>query len=260
MPASRQHAPPEGATHPTVPEVSLAERARTLIHIGRVGTLSTHSLKQPGFPFGSVMPYVADSCGRPIFFISSMAMHTHNARQDPRASLLVMEAGSHDPLGAARITLLGEVRPVAEAEVAPARELYLKVHENARYWAEFSDFAFYRLEPVDVYFVGGFGVMGWIAAEAYAGSQPDPLAETAQEILRHMNQDHPRALLRLACTAGEIGVASAVMTAVDRLGFQLRLGNGARVYSIRIAFPREVRNSAEVRAVLVEMCRAPVAG
>ena len=52
---------------PAVPEPSFAERARTLVHVGRIGSLSTLSLKQPGFPFGSVMPYGLDERGRPDF-------------------------------------------------------------------------------------------------------------------------------------------------------------------------------------------------
>jgi heme iron utilization protein len=107
---TRQHAGP-GASTPDVPEPSLAERARTLASISLIGSLSTHSQKFPGFPFGSMMPYAADDLGRPIFFISTMAMHTHNLRQDPRASLLITQPDvSGDPLGAARLTLLGEAK------------------------------------------------------------------------------------------------------------------------------------------------------
>jgi len=36
---------------------SFAERARTLVHLGRIGSISTLSRKQLGFPFDSVMPY-----------------------------------------------------------------------------------------------------------------------------------------------------------------------------------------------------------
>ncbi len=82
-----------GATtdQPPVPEPSFAERARTLMYLGRIGSLSTLSRKQPGFPFGSVMPYGLDDHGRPIFLISTMAMHTQNLQADPRASLLVTQ-------------------------------------------------------------------------------------------------------------------------------------------------------------------------
>jgi heme iron utilization protein len=75
--STRQHAG-FGPAAPDVPEPSLAERARTLVSLGRIGSLSTHSMRFPGFPFGSMMPYAADDLGRPIFLISSMAMHTQN--------------------------------------------------------------------------------------------------------------------------------------------------------------------------------------
>ena len=55
-----------------IPEPSFAERARTLLHVGRLGSLSTLSRRQQGFPFGSVMPYGLDGDGRPIFLVSTM--------------------------------------------------------------------------------------------------------------------------------------------------------------------------------------------
>ena len=57
------------------------------------------SRKHPGWPFGSVMPYALDEAGRPLFLISSMAMHTQNLVEDAHASLLVTESESTDPLG-----------------------------------------------------------------------------------------------------------------------------------------------------------------
>src|SRR5271163_2451200 len=97
---------------PAVPEPPFAERARTLVYLGRVGSLSTHSRKQAGFPFGSVMPYGLDERGRPIFLISTMAMHTQNLQANPHASLLItQETGEGDVLGAGRLTLLGDVAP-----------------------------------------------------------------------------------------------------------------------------------------------------
>src|SRR5215471_11047962 len=161
-----KHAGP-GATgdQPMVAEPSFAERARTLMYLGRIGTLSTQSRKQPGFPFGSVMPYAVDEHGRPIFLISTMAMHTQNLQADPRASLLATQTdGDADPLVASRVTLLGNVLPVAQLETAAVRKLYLASYANSKYWVDYEDFSFYRMEVVDVYYVGGFGVMGWITA------------------------------------------------------------------------------------------------
>src|SRR6266571_2649176 len=107
----RKHAGTGAASdQPAVPEPSFAERARTLVYLGRIGSLSTLSRKQPGFPFGSVMPYGLDDHGRAIFLVSTMAMHTQNLQADPRSSLLVTQPdATGDPLGASRVTLVGKV-------------------------------------------------------------------------------------------------------------------------------------------------------
>ena len=256
-PSPGQHAAGGHASdRPPVPEPSYAERARTLAWLGRIGSLSTLSRKQPGWPFGSVMPYALDPRGRPIVLVSTMAMHTQNLVGDARASLLVTQpAAEGDALGASRVTLLGKAAPVPEPEQAQVRELYLVSYENARYWVNFDDFAFYRMEIVDVYFVGGFGVMGWVAAEDYIRAEVDPLAEAASSILEHMNRDHAGALVLLARAFGGVEADEAAMTAVDRLGFHVRVRAGDRTRGARVAFAREVRSAQEARTVLVEMAR-----
>jgi putative heme iron utilization protein len=202
------------------------------------------------------MSYGLDARGRPIFLISTMAMHTQNLLADSRASLLVMVTqpdSSGDPLGASRVTLLGNVLPVPEPEVAEARKLYLGRYANSKYWVDFEDFSFYRMDIVDVYYVGGFGVMGWVVASEYDGAKPDPLADAAADIIQHMNADHRDALILLARVFAGIESQEAVMTAVDRLGFYVRLKTPDRMRGARIAFLREVGDPAETRKVLVEM-------
>jgi putative heme iron utilization protein len=199
------------------------------------------------------MPYGLDERGNPTFLISTMAMHTQNVLGDPRASLLVTEPGaSEDPLGAGRVTLMGRVSKTSGGDV---REGYLARHPSASYWVDFKDFAFFRLDVMDVYFVGGFGVMGWVEADEYGRAEPDPLADAAQGILDHMNEDHVDAMLLLARGLGGIEGRDARMTAVDRLGFHLRLETSEGMRGLRIPFSREVRSSSETREVLVEMVR-----
>src|SRR5580765_806978 len=122
---NRHAGPPRASDEPTVPEPTFAERARTLAHLGRTGTLATLSRKHPGHPFASVMPYALDGQGRPLMLISSMAMHTQNLMADGRASLLVAQPTAGDPLAAARLTLIGEARTLPKAEVEGARSAYL---------------------------------------------------------------------------------------------------------------------------------------
>src|SRR5712692_367900 len=256
LPAGKHAGSGAGSNQPAVAEPTFAERARTLVYLGRIGSLSTLSRKQQGFPFGSVMPYGLDDHGHPVFLISTMAMHTQNLQADPRASLLVtQEDAGGDPLGASRVTLLGNVLPVAEREVAEARKLYLARYAHSKYWVDFEDFSFYRMDVVDVYYVGGFGVMGWVSASEYDRSQPDPLADSMAEIIRHMNADHQDALLLLAREFARIESQEATMTAVDRLGFHVRVKTQDGTRGARIAFLREVTNPADTRKILVEMVR-----
>ena len=252
----RQHAY-TGPALPQLPEPTHAERVRTLVSLASVAMLSTVSRKHAGFPFGSLMPYALDAEGRPLFLISNMAMHTQNLKADGRASLFVSQTGVEgDPLGSARATLVGTAEPVPEADLAAARELYLARHENSRYWVDFADFSFFRLALVDLYYVGGFGVMGWVAAEEYRSAAPDPLATVAAGILTHMNADHVPAMLLLAQTQAGISASEAAMTAVDRLGFSLRLKTEEGMKGVRLNFPREAHTAAEARTVLVEMVKA----
>ncbi len=200
------------------------------------------------------MPYGLDSRGRPIFLISTMAMHTQNLQADPRASLFVTEPdATGDPLGAARATLVGTVSRIPEPELAAARTGYLTRYPDSKYWVDFDDFSFYRMDVLDVYYVGGFGVMGWVATPEYSEAQPDPLAEHKREILQHMNADHKDDLILLAKRFAGIAAQEAEVTSIDRLGFHVRLRAQDGMHGARIAFLREVSDPAQTREVFVEM-------
>jgi putative heme iron utilization protein len=243
-------------TQSLAPEPSFAERTRTLMYLGRIWSLATLSRKQSGFPFGSLMPFGLDSLGRPIFLISTMAMHTQNLQADPRCSLFVNESDAGgDALGASRVTLVGSAARILESELPAARELYLSSYPNSKYWVDFDDFFFYRMEVIDVYFVGGFGVMGWVTAEDYSQAKPDPLAEHKSDIIQHMNADHPDALILLAKHHAGMEARESQLTAVDRLGFHLRVKTDDGMHGTRIAFAHEVTTPTAARQAFVEMVK-----
>ena len=200
------------------------------------------------------MPYGLDDEGRPNFLISTMAMHTQNLQADPRSGLLVSQPDAvGDPLAGSRLTLIGNTLPMPDPDVAKARDFYLARYANSKNWVDFEDFSFYRMDVVDVYYVGGFGVMGWVSATDYRRARPDPLADSAAAIIQHMNADHRDALILLARAFAGMDSTEAEMTAVDRLGFHVRLKTRDGARSARIAFLREVTNPLEARKVFVEM-------
>lgn len=90
-------------------------------------------------------------------------MHTTNLLANPKASLLVFaESAESDPLSSPRLNVFGEVEVLPDADIPAMRGLYLARHPEAEQWVDFGDFAFYRLSVGQAYYVGGFGVMGWM--------------------------------------------------------------------------------------------------
>ena len=201
------------------------------------------------------MPYALSDNGSPVFLISGMAVHTQNLLADPRASLLVMQSGADtDPLGSARATLLGTVNRIAEVP-EQVRGAYLERHPSAKYWIDFSDFSFFQLDVTDTYFVGGFGVMGWVSADDYRAAEPDPLVDSSAQIIEHMNADHAGALREITRHFGLLDAEEATMVSCDRLGFVVRARTAAGMKGVRIQFPEPVRSREDARRVLVAMTR-----
>jgi hypothetical protein len=241
-----------------VPAPSHAERCRTLVARARSATLSTIAREPAGFPYGSLVSVAADAAGRPLFLLSELAEHTGNLHARGDASALLTEPlGGHDePLALGRVTLLGTCAKVTGDEVGAVRETFLRQQPRASYYVDFEDFAFYRLEPRALRYVGGFGRMSWVGPDEYAAAEPDPLADAAADILAHMNGDHAPAVLAYATALAKVPAAtSATMTAVDRYGFDLAVVTPEGPRAVRLAFDEPVATNDEVRRAMVAMAR-----
>lgn len=242
------------------PEPSHAERTRTLVAGCNRGVLSTMALDPPGYPFGSVATYALDDAGRPLLFVSRMAEHTRNAAADPRASLIVAEPVPEgaDPLAAGRVTLVGDLVEVGPGERPAVRDRYLAANPFSAYYIDFGDFSFWHLEVRSVRYVGGYGRMSWVAAADYAAAEPDPLVgEPAASILAHMNRDHADSLVVIArALGGRADTTEAVMTAVDRYGFDLVATGPEGRGAVRVGFSAPIREPEQVRREMVRLVRA----
>ena len=97
-------------------------------HAGRRASnpapLSTLAADPAGYPYGSVVSFGLADDGDPLFFVSMMAEHTQNALARPARSLLVTEPvpDGADPLASGRVTLLGQLAPVADDDRDVARD------------------------------------------------------------------------------------------------------------------------------------------
>ena len=94
--------------------------------------------------------------GHPVFLISGLAEHTRNLERDHRSSLLVAESSAEDPLANGRVTMLGRCKRVEE-DGGSARAAFLTAHPNAAYaayYADFRDFAFWKLRVNAIRYIG----------------------------------------------------------------------------------------------------------
>lgn len=141
-------------------ETSDVAEARALLSAARYAALAT--LNADGSPFASLVTVGTAADGAPLFLLSALARHTRNLLADPRASLLVAAASEH-PMAAPRLSLGGRMAPAA----APAlRERFLLQHPDARAYADFADFALWRLSVADAHLVAGFGRIRALAPAA----------------------------------------------------------------------------------------------
>jgi putative heme iron utilization protein len=253
------HARPSGdAPEPlydvNIPTPTHAERARTLVAQISTGTLCTLAIEPAGYPYGSFVT-VAFEDGNPIFLISGLAEHTKNLEQDHRASLLVAEGGCADPLANGRVTMVGPCTRIEE-KVGNARAAFLAAHPSSAYYADFCDFAFWKLHVESVRYIGGYGRMSWISKAEWQIAEPDPLGPSAAATIAHMNADHADAIV-LYCKAfsKSTEITSASMTGIDRYGFEMSAKTKEGPRPVRLAFAKPISTPEEARAALIAMLK-----
>jgi putative heme iron utilization protein len=214
--------------------------------------LCTTSVREAGWPFGSVTPYAVSAEEDPVVYLSDIAEHTHNLQADDRASLLVLDPdAADDPQSGGRITVLARARPATEGE---ALETYLTRFPSARAYAEAHGFSAFVLRVEKVRWIAGFGHMGWTPRDSWQAGR-DPLAPHALPIVHHMNEDHADALLQIVKAEAGLHGEEARMTTVDADGFEVRVLDADRVRHARIPFPEPVLTPDHARKAMVALVR-----
>jgi len=230
---------------------TLARRARALLRRTPVGVLSTWSQAMPGFPFGSLAPFVLTHEGCPLLYTSRLAEHTRNFGADPRACLTVTDGGAVPSQALARASVLGEVRQATEAEHTALAARYFALFPEQREYETLGDFGFWRLEPLRVRWIGGFGEIAWVERAEWLLPAPEWQAGESG-IVEHMNEDHADALAAIRRARVPEAPGTARMLACDSEGFHMDAGGTVHW----LEFDHRCDTATEVRAELVRLTRA----
>jgi len=228
--------------------MSAGAAARAYLRRYHGGALSTISKRLGGHPFGSVVPYLLDHQGWPVILISRLAEHTGNIEGDSRVSLLVSDPAGDIQAGA-RLTLVGNAAR-ADGGLEALRARYLNYFPDAARLFALGDFTLYQIRPLQLRWIGGFGDIQWIPAEAYV-PPANRLAGEEQDILAHMNADHAHNLLDYCRYFHGRRAVEARMAGIDCDGFDVRADGEL----VRFEFDQPVADAAAAREALVGMAR-----
>lgn len=225
--------------------------ARGLLRTARHGALATLD-PADGAPLATRAGLACDLDGAPVFLVSTLSAHTQALLADARCSVLVGEPGRGDPLAHPRLTVTGRaVRADDEVSRARLKRRYLARHPKAALYADFPDFAFWRLEVARASLNGGFG-------RAYAMTPGDVLTDLAgldgfddfeAGAVAHMNEDHADAVALYARAFCGADAGPWTLAGIDPEGLDLVLGDEVR----RLWFEAPVTAVAEIRPLLVQL-------
>ncbi len=233
---------------------TVRRRLRAMVRTARFAALACLE-PDSGAPLVSRIGLATDVTGAPVFLTSTLTPHTGAITADPRCSILIGEPGRGDPLAHPRISIAGRAERV---EPGPDRDQvrfrYLARHPKAELYADFGDFAFWRVRVERASFNGGFGKAYRLEPEDLV-LPDDGLAQTfaaAQaSIIEHMNQDHADAVALYATRLCSAPAGQWRLAGIDPQGMDLMAGDD----SVRLWFADPIADAASIRPTLTALAQ-----
>ena len=150
-------------------EESSAIELRNLLASRSVAALGT---LHDGAPYVSMVPFALLPDGSAfVIHVSALSAHTQDMLDEPRVSVLVMDAERPEVLAQelARVTILGSAAQVAEpsAEYDAAMACYLKRFPDAAPTFDLGDFSLFAIAPTHIRWIGGFAAAQSLTPEAF---------------------------------------------------------------------------------------------
>lgn len=224
--------------------------AKSLLRRSRKGALAT-LMPGTGDPYCSLVNVATEPDAAPILLISRLALHTRNILADHRVSLMLEEHVTGDPLEGSRIMVAGRAEKLAGDDAAIARRRYLAAHPSAEAFADFTDFAFFRIASSGLHLVAGFGRIIDLKPAQFLTDMSDAADLLAAEegAVAHMNEDHREAMNLYATKLLGAEAKDWRCTGCDPEGMDMQAGDG----TLRLEFPERVKNGNELRKMLVRL-------
>lgn len=138
---------------------------QTLLTNTRIVFLSTLA---GDMPESSMCPYAIYQ-GDIIIHLSALAKHSKNIAKHANVGLMICspETPHNSPLALPRLSFTGNIEAVPESDIATYQSMYLKNIPDAEALFSFPDFTLYRIQPLTISWIGGFGQARKIPLETW---------------------------------------------------------------------------------------------
>ena len=223
----------------------IAFQAKQLSRTHHSGVLGTHSTSMPGYPFGSVVPYLLTPAGDAIIYISDIALHTRNIKANDKVSLTIFDAGEDDSQANGRVTIMGSAELAKQNDV---KAQYFRLFPQAKKYEQTHDFNFYAIRTERVRFIGGFGKIHWVD-KAYWSVEAQDWHGAPESMINHMNEDHQDAMQLILQHKKGVNVEEPIMHSVFPEGMHC----GTEKQTWFVPFEALCVSSTDVRKALVKL-------
>ena len=166
----------------------------------------------------------------------------------PHVSLITHDQRDAQIQTQGRITLMGDAEVIADRSAIGAR--YLRYFPESESYFQMHDFTFYRIRPVALRYIGGFGRIHWVDSAKY--NVPSyPLIEQEAGVVEHMNADHLDTMRHYCKFIHQRDVLDVKMLGIDCDGFDVSADGD----TLRFDFPEPTLDAQQARAALVALAR-----
>ncbi|HAH68065.1 MAG TPA: hypothetical protein DCL68_06005 [Gammaproteobacteria bacterium] len=226
------------------------QMAVNLYRSSNMAILSTISKRYDGYPFGSFITFISGNNRDAYIYISNLAQHTKNIKNNPKACItIISNEDEDDKQNTSRLSIMGNMSKVTNDLECESR--FKKFLPESDKYRLAHDFNFYRLSITNVRWIGGFGDIAWLNEKLWKTG--DPKWKTSEDgIIKHMNEDHQKVIADALNAQHKINDKEAKMHLLCIDGYYVLSKN--KIYFI--SFDQPCYNVKEYKAMLVKQAGA----
>ena len=224
------------------------KEAVSLLRNSSEGVLSTISVRNEGYPFGSFVTFVSDLDRSILIYASNIAQHTINLKENSKSCLTLFKIDDDfDKQNSSRMTLIGDLKTLDNEETESVKKRFEKFLPESKKYAAMHDFNFYRLYINQVRWIGGFGKIAWLDAKKWEQHKPK-WSSNESSIIEHMNEDHSNNISSALNAQHSIKDNEAKMLSLSIDGYYIK--SNEEIYFI--SFEEICINAKEYKDMLVK--------